>query len=213
MLEKKNILEYLKNIHVNSKLRTHMGKSKVLDDFVCYQSFILDETEYKGNRNCNKRINKIKTKIDFQGKNILDIGCNIGNMLFTIKNDINYACGIDFNHRTINGANLIKKYNNIKNLDFYNFDLENDNLELIKCLIDKVDIVFLLSICMWIQNWKDVIKFIKNNYKVLVIEVNGDNQKSHINYCKKMFKKVELISEQSDDDPFQKKRKLFICEN
>ena len=179
-----------------------------------YHSIMLSNKYYKGQRDCIKRLKYVENEIDVSNKNVLDIGCCIGGMLFPLANKIKSGVGIDFNYKNINAGNRIVKYENISNLSFYNFDLDKENLIHIKNFYsDKMDVVFLFSICLWIKKWKNLINFIYNNSSILFIETNGPpkHQLEQINYCKKKYKFIKNLYQKSDDDPGQKNRKLFIC--
>ncbi len=178
-----------------------------------YHSFTIDGHEFKGQRNPGQRLEGVP--FDFTNSSVIDFGCNQGGMLFEIADKIKYGVGIDYDSKMINAANKMKSSGGTNNLDFFVFDLERENLDYIKDFIqeDKVDVVFLLSICMWIQNWKEVITFISKISSNLVFESNGSEQqqRDQINYLKSTFDKVQLIREKSDDDPSQKNRQLYFC--
>ena len=180
-----------------------------------YHSIKIDGIYHKGQRDCIKRLEFCKEEYDFTNKNILDVGCCIGGMLFPLSSEINYGCGIDFNYRNINAGNAIKQYTKTDNLSFYIFDLDKEELQFIKNFITQIDVVFLYSVCMWIKKWKGLIDFISLNSKVLFIETNGSQfqQLEQINYCKLKFKIIKQIYDKSLDDKGQHNRKLYICKN
>jgi len=179
-----------------------------------YHSIELKGVNLQGQRNPMERINLVP--IDFSGKTVLDIGCNQGGMLFSISGKIAHGVGIDYDSRLINVANKIRSHAKVPNLDFYVFNLEKEDLNLIADFIpvDKVDVTFLLSVCMWIDNWKEVIQFVRKVSKTLLFESNGKNelQIEQLEYLRAIFNSVDLISEQSKEDSLQKKRKLYFCQ-
>ena len=99
----------------------------------------------------------------------------------------------------------------------YRANLETENLEYIKDFLpeEKVDVVFLLSVCMWIENWTQLLDYVPTISSKLIFESNGSEQQQtdQINYLKKIYKTVELIRGKSDDDPSQKNRQLYYCTN
>lgn len=210
-----DILEILKFISIDSDKRTHIGPGKKIESNICYQSINLDSIKYDGNRDCDKRIHILESEVDFSNKNVLDIGCNIGGMLYPLSNKIRQGVGIDYNHRVINGANIIKSYKNNENLSFFIFDLDNEPLDLLHNYIKNIDIIFLFAMCLWVKKWKLVIDFISENSKILFIETNGSEgfQTEQIQYCKKKFNNFKLLLNASSDDKFQSKRKLYLCTN
>lgn len=182
-----------------------------------YHSLDLKGHYFRGQRECNLRLKKIP--YDFKDKVVLDIGCNVGGMLHSLSDKVNKGIGIDYDYRLINAANAIKTINSSNNLSFYIFDLENEDLNLINNYIlsskEKVDICFLLSICMWIKNWKEVIRFVTEISDNLLFETNGtdEQQLEQIEELKKYYNNIQLIERVSNDDPGQPHRILILCNN
>lgn len=185
------------------------------EDFpAAYHSIALKDLNLRGQRDPMERINLVP--LDFEGKTVLDIGCNQGGMLFSISGKIAHGVGIDYDSRLINAANKIRSYTKISNIDFYVFNLEDENLDLISDFLpaEKVDVAFLLAVCMWIDNWKEVIQFAKKVSTALLFESNGksEQQLEQLEYLRSIYSKVDLISAQSQEDSLQKKRKLYFCQ-
>ncbi|PQJ79046.1 class I SAM-dependent methyltransferase [Polaribacter porphyrae] len=182
---------------------------------VGYHTFNFGGKVLKGQRNPEERFANVP--FDFKNKTVLDIGSNQGGMLNAIAKEIHYGVGIDYDSRMINVSNRIKEHSKNSNLQFYVFDLENEKLDYIKDFLptNKVDICFLLSVCMWLPNWKELIQFVQSISDNLLFESNGkdEQQEEQISFLKSIYKNVQLINEISDDDPLQKKRKLLLCKN
>jgi SAM-dependent methyltransferase len=178
-----------------------------------YHSIEIDGHRLQGKRDPAKRLERIP--IDFSGKTLLDIGCNQGGMLFQLDRTIKSGVGIDYDPRMINVANRISALRGADNLQFYVFDLEQEPLALLEDLIPvpKVDVVFLLAVCMWLKNWQSVISCAARISDMMIFESNGteSQQTAQIAYLKELYRDVTLLAEHSDDDPKQKKRKLFWC--
>ena len=209
MIKQSDVINIIKYVKTSGK-----SYSGIKQD-IGYHSIELDNIYYKGQRDCIKRIEYMLKEIDFKDKNILDIGCCIGGMLFPLNKEINYGVGIDFNPKNINAGNIIKDYKKINNLSFYNFDLDLEDHNIIDNFINKIDIVFLFSICMWIKKWKELIDFISKRSKILFIETNGSTKQQYeqIQYCKNKYKIIKNLYERSTDDPKQHNRKLYLCMN
>lgn len=178
-----------------------------------YHSINLSGLDLQGQRNPQDRIKLVP--IDFSGKTVLDIGCNQGGMLFSISDKIAHGVGIDFDSRLINAANKIRSHAHAANLDFYVFNLEREPLDLISDFlpVEKVDVVFLLAVCMWIENWKEVIQFAHQISHSLLFESNGkqEQQLEQLEYLKSVYGSVQLLSENSQEDSLQRNRKLYFC--
>jgi 2-polyprenyl-3-methyl-5-hydroxy-6-metoxy-1,4-benzoquinol methylase len=181
--------------------------------FTGYHSLKLGDKYFNGQRNPFERLKKVP--YDFSGKVVLDIGCNTGGMLFSLADKITIGVGIDGNSRAINAANLISCLNHTKNLHFYTFDLENDDINLIDnfFLGKKVDICFLLSICIWVKNCRQVIAYASRAAEYLLFETNGSplQQKEQVEWLNEFFNKAKIIEPESLDDPNQRNRELYLC--
>lgn len=180
-----------------------------------YHTIKIGEKTLVGQRNPAQRLENIP--YDFTNKSVLDIGCNQGGMLREIADKIKFGVGLDYDSRMINVANRIKSFERKNNLSFYVFDLEKENLAYINDFLptEKLDVCFLLSVCMWLKNWKELLWFVKQNSTILIFESNGNEkqQNEQISFLKTLYKEVNLINETSEDDPLQKKRMLFLCKN
>ena len=177
-----------------------------------YHTLKINGQVLPGQRNPGQRLSTVK--YDFTNKVVLDIGSNQGGMLFEIADKIKYGIGIDFDPRLVNVANRISNTNKY-NIDFYNFNLDKEDFNLINNLNreNNIDVVFLLAVCMWIKPWKELIAWVKLNSNYCLFETNGKSkqQAEQIDYLNKTFRSVEILAESSQDDPKQKKRKLLWC--
>jgi SAM-dependent methyltransferase len=169
---------------------------------------------FRGQRDCGDRLANVP--YDFTGKVVLDMGCNTGGMLHYLADRLKKGIGVDYDFPCINAANLVKNLNNVNNLQFFTVDLsDKDGLKLIDSFIldNHVDIVFLLSVCMWLPNWKEVIAYAAQKADVLLFESNGDErqQKEQEAFLGTCFGEVALLNVKSEDDLGQKNRSLFLC--
>lgn len=179
-----------------------------------YHTLNVCGTTIVGQRKPTERIKNVP--YDFQNKTVLDIGSNQGGMLFSLASQIKEGVGIDFDHRLVNVANRIKSSQPYNNLNFYVFDLEKEEFNLLTNLSQKkYDIIFLLSVCMWVKNWKELCSWCANNAKSCLFESNGTSsqQDEQIEFLKTIYSNVVLINKKSTDDPSQSKRRLYLCEN
>jgi SAM-dependent methyltransferase len=198
----RNILNYTKT----------SGSVYSADEFSAgYQTITINGQRLAGQRDPAKRIELVP--VDFRGKSVLDLGCNQGGMIHEIKDAVKWAVGVDYDPRMINAANKIKAALGSENCSFFVLDLQNDPLDLIQDFLnaDKVDVCFMLSICMWLTNWRDVIDFAHNISNEMVFETNGtfEQQEQQIQHLRKRYHGVHVLAEASEDDAVQKSRKLL----
>tara|TARA_B110000114_G_C15000848_1_gene360675 strand:+ start:191 stop:880 length:690 start_codon:yes stop_codon:yes gene_type:complete len=90
-----------------------------------YQS--LDKINLSGLRDTKKRIDVYDLEEFTANKKILDIGSNIGAILFEIKNNYNFAKGIEYNKNLVEISNKINEKLKIKNIEFICEDFLNYN--------------------------------------------------------------------------------------
>lgn len=179
-----------------------------------YHSLTLRGKYFRGQRECSQRLADVP--YDFNGKTVLDLGCNCGGMLHCIADEIASGVGVDSERKCVNAANLIKSLNGPVNISFFTFDLDNEPLSLIDNFIldGHVDICFLLSVCVWLKNWRAVIRYAGKISDTLLFEANGDEeqQREQVAMIEACFKSVRLINAKSLDDPGMKARSLYFCE-
>lgn len=178
-----------------------------------YHSIEILGSYLRGQRECRERLAKVP--FDFSGKIVLDVGCNVGGMLHALSGRVAFATGIDYDAKCINAANVVARVNDTMNLSFFTFNLERDDLASIVSLTlgRKIDICFLLSVCMWIRNWREVVDFLATRCEHMLFESNGSQkqQDEQIEHIRQRYASVELILEGSPDDPGQQERSLYLC--
>jgi SAM-dependent methyltransferase len=178
-----------------------------------YYSIELKGRSFAGQRAPKARLDAVP--FDFDGATVLDIGCNQGGMLFALSDRIRHGVGIDYDPRMVNSANRLKSYRGVANVDFYVFDLEREDLAVIQNFLSAqtVDIVLLLSVCMWISNWREVIDKARDMSTHLLFETNGSpaQQLEQEAFLRRTYGGTTLIRDSSPDDQHQKARRLHLC--
>jgi 2-polyprenyl-3-methyl-5-hydroxy-6-metoxy-1,4-benzoquinol methylase len=175
-----------------------------------YHTINMPGLRLQGQRNLEERYARIP--VDFTGKSVIDMGCNQGGMLFAIADKIKSGTGIDFDSRVINAANKVRAYTKNNHLEFYTFNMAQEDLELVRDFIpsEKVDVAFLLAVCVYLPNWRVVIDLTTKIANNLLFESNGDldQQREQQEYLKTRYKNVQLLSSTSDD---RHVRNLYWC--
>lgn len=178
-----------------------------------YHSIEINGQTFAGQRNPKERFSIVP--YDFTGKTVLDIGCNQGGMIYAIADRIKSGVGIDYDYRMINAANRVRASRGSTNVSFYVFNLETEPLGYLGNLLPQqgVDIVFLLSVCMWIANWREVIDRARALAPAMLFESNGsdEQQREQEAYIRGAYREVTQLQGESRDDPMQRARKLFLC--
>jgi len=199
----RNVLNYTKTSGSEYSARRYPAGYHTLEIF---------DTMLEGQRKPKQRLDKVP--YDFKGKVVLDIGCNQGGMIFAL-NSIKYGVGVDKDSRMINACNKVRSVTGEHNKSFYCFDIDTDPhenlLDFLPC--NTVDIVFLLSVCKWVDQWKELIAFCASVSPAILFESNGTIKQREEQYQEVLrhFPCVEVVSEDSIDDPKHKNRTLYLA--
>jgi SAM-dependent methyltransferase len=168
-----------------------------------YQSITLSNIKFPGLRDPEARLGYIP--IDFEGKSVLDIGCNQGGFLFALANRIRWGTGLDYDTRMINACNKISAYKSTGNLNFFVYDLTKEEHRLIPSFMPepKVDVAFLLRI--WSDNLSMLLSYLPNIAESVVFEPikNHPNAVADLEILRSLYNHVEII-ETDICDPYIK---------
>ncbi len=168
-----------------------------------YHSFDLFTFRVQGQRNPKQRFEKIRRFYDFTNKNVLDLGCNTGGMLFHIP-EIARGVGVDYDQTCIDSCCTFRdRLMFACRLDFYKHDLNNFScVKFCDSIQFKPDIIFLLSLGSWVEKWKVLYKEAFQICNTILLEINnvteGGPQLEF--FEKELGAKLTLISDKSDDD-------------
>lgn len=178
-----NLKEELKrifenNFYVNHTILEEAFKCNTSGNGLCYYGIDIDGKSYHGERNWNDRWNLLKDSLEFNGKNVLEIGCNMGILSIYLKKfrDINKAVGVDqpdemlivTNKRdTIKAAKLLKDGFCVDDISFVQMDLNKEKYE--EILGYDFDIVAAMSIYKWIEDKERFLNYL-SKFKHIIYE-------------------------------------------
>lgn len=136
---------------------------------------------------------------DLHDKTVLDLGCNIGAMLFhASKFNFKQGTGIEYDNDKIEIGKQIAKLANIRNIDFRQGDLD----KLDSRTLPKFDVVFALAIEGHVQDRNHLFSILgKLSSEKLYFEGNAscDIEKTSEQLRQAGFSKVEFLGFSSDD--------------
>jgi len=165
------------------------------------------------------RLDLVSQKVDFTGKNVLELGGNAGDFLLKLAPQISFGVGTDFDASRINEANFNARKAGFNNIIYYVDDLrEGNEMEFINTFPNQqVDIVMMYAVCdSWlpISICKRIVKNCAKMAKTLIIEVNKNEQKNTpiIPFLSTVYNSVEEITDWKYC-PDCIRRRLFVCNN
>lgn len=212
------MMQYSSTESVLKILDDTKSNKKWFDDkelFAGYHTVSIQGKTIKGQRDPERRLAKVD--YDFAGKRVLDVGCSNGGLLHALSEHITFGVGVDFNSKCINAANALKAINHRDNIHFYTFDLDKEDLSMLRHFLfdEPIDICFFFNISIWVKRWKEVFTLCAELTQTLLFEAHGNEQQQaeQLSFVKSIYHDVRLLSEQSDDDPTYAKRKMYGCEN
>jgi 2-polyprenyl-3-methyl-5-hydroxy-6-metoxy-1,4-benzoquinol methylase len=118
---------------------------------------------FPGERPWTERWNRLKNVTDYSGKNILELGCNMGLLsIHLLKEAGATKCiGVDHDKKILESAKLISEVFEVKpvfkqiNFDSA-IDWESDLLS------SNIDVVFALNVLNWVNDKDRLLKFLSN---------------------------------------------------
>lgn len=166
-----------------------------------YHSFNLPGVDIKAQRTPSKRIEEFQKHINFNNKVVVDIGCNVGGMLFHIPN-LRKGYGFDYDDKCIVAANNISNILNRPEISFSTIDLDKvPHSSLDNYVKEKIDVVFLLSVGKWIASHRDLYRFFIEKGSDIIIELNNNRKdQKQLDVFREYGLNPQLIIQGSPDD-------------
>jgi SAM-dependent methyltransferase len=172
-----------------------------------YHSFNLPGVNILGQRTPVHRLDEFRKHIDFTNKTVVDIGCNVGGMLFHLD-EIKKGYGFDFDATCIDVAKNISKILKNDKLEFNTVDLDSVPHSTLNNYFKSVDIVFLLAVNKWIKTHLELFDFFIKQECDIVLELNNNKRDQDIIkfFESKGLTPVKIISGSPDDNTKDNKK-------
>jgi predicted Ser/Thr protein kinase len=130
-----------------------------------YYSLDVAGCHFPGERSWILRWHEISRKVDFRGKRVLELGCNLGLFsAFARHKGARECVGVDHDSAILDGARLVSKAFHVNN-EFYQVDFDAD--ELWEEKFRGFDLVIALSVVNWLTNRERFLAFLGKYHEVL----------------------------------------------
>lgn len=132
---------------------------------VAYYSLDLAGFHFHGERPWVLRWHEISKRVDFRGKRVLELGCNLGLFsAFARRTGALRCVGVDHDSEILEGARLVSKAFHVQN-EFYQVDF--DAAESWEDKLRGFDLVIALSVVNWLRNRTRFLMFLGEHAEVL----------------------------------------------
>lgn len=169
-----------------------------------YHTFTFGNIHIRGQRDASARLNAFRKHCSFDGKRVVDFGCNTGGMLLHLG-EIQQGLGLDYDADCIEAARYINRIQHVssRHLVFEVCDLIQEDAEAVRQRIAfRPDIIFLLSLGSWITTWRRLYQLCCEYPDVtLFLEVNNAEEgREQLEFFRSAGFHLKEILARSDDD-------------
>lgn len=156
-----------------------------------YYGLILDGVGFLGERSWESRWDAIKRVVQFEGKSILELGCNMGLFsTFMRLNGASRAVGLDIDRDIVQAARMIAEAFNVDN----EYQVQNlDDQKPWEQQYQGFDVVFALSVMNWVQNKDRLLAFLAKHPEI-VYEGHDSFEIEYERLSLCGFKNIEIVS-------------------
>lgn len=174
-----------------------------------YHSIELGQLKLLGQRNPNQRLGILRKFIDFKGKVVVDLGCNVGGMLHHLH-EIRFGYGFDYDARCIRAASKVAEIFWLPEM-FFQADLNSFDANALYSVLHAPDIAFMFNIGSWVNNWEKLYRDVAKVVPTIVLETNNDSEgKAQLQLFSQLGKQIRFISRARDDITGNMKRKTYL---
>ncbi|MBX3303320.1 MAG: methyltransferase domain-containing protein [Nitrospira sp.] len=154
---------------------------------IAYYSIDISGVNFPGERPWLLRWERIRKNIDFKGKRLLELGCNMGLLSIHAKLSGASAClGIDVDREILEAANLASRAFGTEVI-YRQFDLADSSPW--EEELNGFDVISALSVLHWIENKERVWSFI-GKHKEMLYEGHESEQEAESNLRRAGFTKI-----------------------
>jgi SAM-dependent methyltransferase len=158
---------------------------------VAYYSFDACGQHFPGERPWALRWGQIAGSVDFAGKRVLELGCNLGMFSsFARKSGATACTGVDAEADILDGARLVAEAMGVENVyRQINFDSPEDW----ESELEGNDLVFALSVVNWVEDRERFMKFL-GRHRECIFEGHGPDDEEQAKLREVGFDHVDVIA-------------------
>lgn len=166
---------------------------------VPYQSIQFGDFFIPGQRTTHERLAIMRKYVNFNGKTVVDVGCNIGANLFHLY-EIKRGTGMDYDSSC---TNIGRKLSDMcyRPLTFITHDFDRDSYTVVSDALQGCDIIILTSLGSWVKSWRQLYSLCNTTNATIIFETNNDLEgKPQLDFFHSSGRNIMCISENSNDD-------------
>jgi len=124
--------------------------------------------KFPGERPWSDRWERFKDLIDYSGKTIIELGCNMGLLsTFLLKERNAIKCiGVDHDHKILESAKIISEVFEV-HPEFYQIDFDSKKKWEDNLLAYNAEVIFALNVLNWVSDQERFLRFLSNFSEVI----------------------------------------------
>ncbi len=168
---------------------------------MAYYQFEFEDFLLPGERPWDSRWRTLSTILDYRGKRVLELGCNMGLLSAHLKKESGAleVLGVDYDPLILESAKKVSKALGVScNFRKVNFDLDTAWEEELEAF--RPDVVFALNVLNWLEDKDRFLSFL-GSFDTVVIEGHDDLETERSRMENKGFSSCNLIEYSERDRP------------
>ncbi len=135
---------------------------------LAYYAIDFEGYHFPGERPWEERWKRLEELSDYSGKNILELGCNMGLLSINLlrEKDAAKCIAVDHDKKILESAKIISKAFNVEPI-FYQINFDSSKNWENEFLNHDIDIVFALNVLNWVTDKERFLNFLSNFNEVI----------------------------------------------
>jgi SAM-dependent methyltransferase/predicted Ser/Thr protein kinase len=183
--------ERLQSMRTAWQIAARAGANAPGQSIAYYSIDVLGE-HFPGERPWILRWHHVARRVDFRGKRVLELGCNLGMFsAFAARSGARACMGVDHSHEILEAARLIAHAFGAECCSFKQIDFDDPGPW--EASLDGYDLVLALSVANWVKNRSRFMAFL-GRHRELIFEGHDDPETELRQLHSAGFDHVELLA-------------------